>query len=251
MMSAECPKARILLVGTEHFVSRRDLYNPHLKDMLSPDNQKEILEVVERLSAFRPTVIGVEHGSERVPELNEEYQLYLRGAFDLPAEETYQVAFRIAEMAGLDRLHGINAWGREYEGTGYSDLDPYTKAHGQETELRSILEKARRVAERDLHLGGSLRKRLLAMNGREWLDSNLGFYMQLLRIGDEDEPIGADVVTGWWYNRNLRIFSRMQATSRDPSSRLLVLIGAGHVPILRLCVEASWDHELVEVSDYL
>lgn len=241
----------MILVGTEHFVSRRDIYNPALKDMFSPENQREILEVVERLARFRPTVIGVEHGSDRMPELNREYSAYLKGAFDLPADETYQVAFRLAERAGLDRLEGINAWGREYEGAEYPDLEPYAKAHGQEAEFASIRERAGEVAERDLNLAGSLRQRLLTMNGPEWLNRNLGFYMELLRVGDQDTPLGADVVTGWWYSRNLRIFRNMQALTKGPDARLLVLIGAGHVPILKQCVEASWDHDLEDLAAFL
>ena len=59
-----------------------------------------------------------------------------------------------------------------------------------------------------------------------------------------------DVITAW-YNRNLRIFANLQRITEPPGERLLVVYGAGHIPILRHCVEASPEYDLVEVADYL
>jgi hypothetical protein len=54
-----------------------------------------------------------------------------------------------------------------------------------------------------------------------------------------------------WYNRNLRIFRNLQRITDGPDERLLLLIGGGHVPILRHCAQASPEYELVEVTEYL
>jgi hypothetical protein len=54
-----------------------------------------------------------------------------------------------------------------------------------------------------------------------------------------------------WYNRNLRIFANLQRITETPDERLLLLIGGGHLPILRHCIVASPECELVEVADYL
>jgi hypothetical protein len=39
--------------------------------------------------------------------------------------------------------------------------------------------------------------------------------------------------------------------SLNPDERILLIIGAGHVPILRHCVLASPEDTLVEVQQYL
>jgi hypothetical protein len=59
----------------------------------------------------------------------------------------------------------------------------------------------------------------------------------------------ADQIAGW-YNRNLRIFANLQRITEVPDERIII-IGGGHLPILRHCVMASPEYNLVEVCDYL
>ncbi len=70
------------------------------------------------------------------------------------------------------------------------------------------------------------------------------------RLGRDDDYLGPDMRTRW-YNRNLRIFHNLQRITSSPDERLLVIIGAGHVPILRHAIEASPEFRLVEVRDVL
>lgn len=250
---ADVGRSTVLLLGTEHFVTRRDIYRPTLKDMLSPENQQEIREVVDRVLAFRPTRVAIEHGSEEMALVSRQYADYRRGRFELSADETHQIAFRVAAGVGLDSIDPINAWGREYKGAAYEDLEVWARAHGQ-GELYDKVSSRIMERVRDLDPGtrpGTLRDRLRSLNSEALLAANLGIYMELCRIGTADDPIGADVISGWWYNRNLRIFRNLQALAERPGTRLFVLIGAGHVPILRQCVEAAWDLDLADVGAYL
>ena len=59
-----------------------------------------------------------------------------------------------------------------------------------------------------------------------------------------------DQVTGGWYNRNLRIFANIHRIA-EPGDRILVIIGAGHVPIIRHAFRASPEFRLIEVGDVL
>jgi len=70
------------------------------------------------------------------------------------------------------------------------------------------------------------------------------------RIGRGNDYLGPDMRTRW-YNRNLRIFHNIQRITRSPDERILVIIGSGHLPILRHAVEASPEFDLEEVSTYL
>jgi hypothetical protein len=54
-----------------------------------------------------------------------------------------------------------------------------------------------------------------------------------------------------WYNRNLRIFRNLQRITRGPDERLLLIIGSGHLPILRFVAEHSPEYVLEEPGDYL
>ena len=57
-------------------------------------------------------------------------------------------------------------------------------------------------------------------------------------------------MTGWWYNRNLRIFANIVRVT-EPGDRLLLVIGAGHVPILKQAADSSPEYRLVEVRSVL
>ena len=62
---------------------------------------------------------------------------------------------------------------------------------------------------------------------------------------------GADGFVSAWHNRNIRIYSNIVRTIRSPEERLLVIIGAGHVPILRQALGASPVVQLVNVDPVL
>ena len=76
------------------------------------------------------------------------------------------------------------------------------------------------------------------------------YVLSYLGLGNDEEYPATDSLTGWWYNRNLRIFSNVMRVM-EPGDRLLLLIGAGHVPIIRHAADASPEIDLVEVSAVL
>ncbi len=57
-------------------------------------------------------------------------------------------------------------------------------------------------------------------------------------------------MTGNWYHRNVRIFANVLRVT-EPGDRLLMLYGAGHVPILAHLAEASGAYRLADPRDIL
>ena len=92
---------------------------------------------------------------------------------------------------------------------------------------------------------------LLDMNTEASALRGHGLYrVDEFRVGGRGEYPGADRVTGW-FNRNLRIFANVQRIAEQPDERILLVVGAGHLAILRHCVQASPEYDLVEVAEYL
>jgi hypothetical protein len=89
--------------------------------VLAPVRQRELEALAVDLAAFRPTRIAVERHARIAVErhalgqaqLDAEYAAYRRGAFALPADEVYQLGFRLAARCGQPRVHGVNAWDRQ------------------------------------------------------------------------------------------------------------------------------------------
>lgn len=246
---------KLLIVGTFHFKDAGlDDYKPKFDiDVLSPARQKEVAEVVRLLSGFRPTKVALEIRKENEPQFQERYQQYLQNKFDLPANEIYQLGFRVAKECGLKRIESIDVKGRVYDPD--FDLKKYAEQNGQQALLNSAWQaRFERLYSHDdeLKMKQTLRQHLLHINSEERILQGHGHYLiGDFGIGKDQEYPGVDSITGWWYNRNLRIFENVRRITKDKEDRILLLIGAGHVPIIRHAAQASPEFHLVEVSDYL
>ena len=251
------PPAELLMLGTFHFKDAGlDGYKPEVDvDILSPQRQREVQEVVERLAQFAPTRIMLEARGPAVEMLHERYQAYLAGDYELGANEIYQLGFRLGKRLEHERLHYVDAEGRNYE-----------EFKDREASLAALAEcgalpqenpwEARYTAlyRHDDHAKAnqSLRETLLAINEADRIIAGHGHYMigyHTIQCGDRFP--GADLLSGWWYNRNIRIFSMMRTMTRVPEDRVLLIIGAGHLPILRHMAQASPEYRLREVAEFL
>lgn len=260
--SAHPPMAEVLLIGTFHFRDAgHDGYRPEVDvDILAADRQQELREVLDRISErFAPTKIALEADGEWAARMTaSEYPAYLRGELvDLGPNEVYQVGFRLGRELGHRQLHYIDADGRYYPGIPYNVFAyarEYAEEHGQESLLESPWEERYTALYRHGDLAKAtetLRETWLRMNDPERVMATHGHYLLgRIALGDQEEYPGADLVTGWWFNRNLRIFANVRRIA-EPGDRILVLIGAGHLPILRQSFDASPEFELIEVADIL
>lgn len=271
--------AQVLLLGTFHFADRGlDAYQP--KSVFDPvARQEEIQDVITCLEAYHPTKIAVERHAGEKARLEKEYRAYTEKTFQLPADEIYQLGFQLANRLGHKRLYGVNAWERYYEPPldiekladsrsaselntyisdhhpdfrPYEDLADYAEKHGQthfltEWDAHYHAEYAQEDRER---LELTLRSILRRANDAEHILRGHGSYLVgPIKIGLGRDYPGVDYLTRW-YNRNLRIFANLQRITKT-GDRLMLIIGGGHVPILRHCIESSPEYDLVEVSAYL
>ena len=97
---AEQP-AQVMLFGTFHFKDAGlDLVKNEDFDVLSEESQEYLQGLAGRLQSFKPTRVLLEYSPENDEKINERYRQYLAGEFELPANEIYQLGFRIAKLAG-------------------------------------------------------------------------------------------------------------------------------------------------------
>ena len=261
-LNEDGPRARLLLLGIFHFDDAGlDDHKPgHAFDVLSETRQKEIEEVVALLKSYGPTRIAVEVMPDRQSWLDEKYREHRTNNSPLGRNEIYQIGFRLAQRLGHEQLYAVDAKGRSY----FSDMT----AEQWEARVASLLEgvPAERIAaeaawderfekmydwEDKLTDEQNLREHFIYLNDDLTLNRHHGHYLVgLFKLGRGDDWFGADVKTRW-YNRNLRIFHNLLRITEDTDDRILLVIGSGHVPILRHAALSSPDFELVEVRDVL
>jgi hypothetical protein len=69
--------------------------------------------------------------------------------------------------------------------------------------------------------------------------------------GPPGDYFGADGFVSGWHNRNIRIYSNVARLIRAPEQRALLVIGAGHVPIIRGLLASAPFVRLVDAADVL
>lgn len=239
--------AELLILGTYHFANPGlDVLQFEVPDPLSPEKQREILRVVEAVAAFRPTKIAVESRPERSGELDSLYRAYRDDRHEPSRNEIQQIGFRLADRFGLDRLHPVDHPG-EFP---FEPLMEYAQQH--DPDFVAWLERfsAQKTEEtnrqhRELTVGEILRH----MNDPEVLAADQAAYLGIARVGAGDSQVGADLLSSW-YERNIRIHSNIQALT-EPGARILLVIGAGHAPILRELARADPRIRLADSREHL
>ena len=242
-------KTKVLVVGTFHFdfpgLDVVQTAEEDKIDVLTEPKKSEVTELVNYIKKFNPNKIAIE--AFETWKATEKLRKYKQGDFRDKRDERYQLGMRIATELQLDTLYAIDAGSmsedlekldsvyiRElYKDFDFQHDDPYLDMFYKWTddEKKSISKV-------------NLLNYFKHTNSRESHLYNYGIYL----IGDFklDNARGADILSSWWYNRNVRIFRKLQEITEDENDRILVIFGNGHAAILRNLIEASPEYEFVE-----
>lgn len=239
--------AQVLLLGTFHFDNPGlDYVKSEVPDVLTPERQKEIQAIVEGLRKFRPTKVMVEYPASRQKDLHSQYDAYRAGKRQLTRNEIDQLGCRLAALEKLDTVYAIDA-------EGAMDLGPLIElAQKNHPDFMAAFGK---LMEQDIQPQTKMQKEvplrdsLLFINDPERLQRGHGIYVQMARVGDAANPIGAEQMA-IWYTRNIRIFGHLARIAK-PGDRMVVIYGSGHVPILQQLVRVMPGMKVVNARDFL
>jgi hypothetical protein len=83
-----------------------NVVNNQVDDIASPERQKQVVKLVEKLKTFKPTKIVLEcDHPEADAKTQENYDKYLSGQYQLSKNETNQIGFRLAKESGLKKVY--------------------------------------------------------------------------------------------------------------------------------------------------
>jgi Family of unknown function (DUF5694) len=242
----------LLVVGTAHFTNpRRDLVNPEVDDLTTPERQAQIAIVVKELAAFRPTHVVLEWPATGQKRLDDSYDDYLAGRAQLGRSEREQLGLRLAKLAGLKRVDAVDWNGLPPGPPDRYDWDAYGNTHAQRDEVSAILDTSRLSAlNPSLDKNTTLAAWLLRINSNAALAASHRFYFDIAMVGDADLQPGANYV-GHWYARNLRIFANIARVATKPNDRIVAIYGSGHAYLLRQFARESGAFHVVDVADVI
>ena len=251
-------EVEVLTLGTFHFAfHNRDVQKIDEEDqidVLAPRHQKEIEKIVDMISKFKPTIIAIEIDPDRQSKIDSLYKAYIAGRHELERSETQQIGFRLARRFDLKTLYCVNDWGKLPEeinkvvyGNDSVARQKFMDFFYNNPDSSLIYEKE------DVYKAKGILEELRERNHEEFLKKDLGNYLiSVFKYEtEENEFFGVDFTTGWYYNRNLKIFRNIQKIPTKPGDRILVIYGSGHVHMLNTLFEASPEYKWVPASDFL
>ncbi|ERH10049.1 MAG: hypothetical protein J07HX64_01817 [halophilic archaeon J07HX64] len=243
-------QVRVMLLGTFHMANPGlDEVNVDADDVLSERRQTELRELVDRLTEWEPQRLAVERRHHRSNEVNSHYREYRSGerAYDRAEtlstphpdhsepntdcrSEVVQVGFRLADRLGHDSVAAVDE---------HPDRDRYSPDPFEEREFDTarktpdtVADPAAREREYDRRLASSTVPEYLAWlnSGSRLRTNHEGMFDRGIR--GADARFGSPVALAYWYDRNIRMVHHLWRTMDDDDSRVLLLVGSGHVRAL-------------------
>lgn len=221
--------------------------------MLDKKYQDEINAIVENLTKFNPTIIAIEVDPVLQPKIDSLYNCYLKDNYELNREEYQQIGFRLAKKLNLKKLYCVNDWGRNYKNID-SLLISIGSARKEFTDFfYNNPDTALIHYSKDIFKTKGIIAQLKELNNTENIKKDLGNYL----VGtfkyetNNDSSFGVDFTTGWWFNRNLKIFRNIQKIETNSTDKILVIYGAGHMNLLNIFFNSSPEYKLKDVMSFL
>lgn len=248
---AQSKKKQILLVGAFHFENPGlDVAKLATFNVMTNSSQKELETISNKIKKFGPQKIFVEWNHEKQNTLDKLYNRSYDSLIKASADEIVQIAVRSGKKLGHKKLFAIDYHGAYFP---YDSLMNAMKDAKQDLLLQEN-EKAIKAFETEfnqLAKTKSLTEILLALNDKKEMEKGLGLYISLMNPGGKtDNFVGAYLVSEW-YRRNLYMYSLVQKLTESKDEKVMVLLGAGHIELLREFVKLDSNFELVELKDVL
>ncbi len=241
-------KTPILFLGVYHMANPElDAVRFVADDVLTPVRQQQIKALVARLQQFRPTKVLVE-APYSDPTWQQRYEVYLHGDAKLSPNEIEQLGFRIAKAEHLPQIGCID-YQMFLNGLRPDEIrlpEHSTTGPHPDRPSAAIAPTHEEEALRQM----TISQYLTRLNSPESLSTGESQYMSMLLPNQQpDLYAGADQVANW-YRRNLRIFENINRFS-SPGDRVLVIIGAGHIPLLKEFAAESFYFKVVDPLPFL
>jgi Family of unknown function (DUF5694) len=240
--------AKVMLVGTFHFANPgRDMVKSGVIDVTTKANQAYLDGLATRLAAFQPTDVLVECSPTDQGEYDAKFKDYVAGNFALPANENYQLGFRVAKAAGIA---GVTCFDEDTIGWEAEPMFAYIEKN--EPATRQALEAiyATLSADADREQSTLSLPQLLRLHNDPARDAfNKGLYLRTNDVDAGGGFAGADASASWWH-RNFRMYANIQKAAA-PGHRVIAVAGQGHTAILKDLLADDSQRQGEDVVGYL
>lgn len=241
-------KPEVMVLGTFHFQGSLDVVQNNSGDLMTEEKQREINEVLEKISAFKPTKIAVEVEKIHNETLNQNYQEYRNHSFHLTANEVHQLGFKLGKKLNIETISAVD-WMEKIGNRSIDEVLKWAESHQPDLYKKIMNDYISKLEMGFNHLTVlEILKQLNENRGGVPLDHQA--YMQIARIGNEHDSIGIDWVR-WWYQRNLILYKNVLDLIKDENERVLLIIGSGHRYLIQQFLAESGEVTIKNPTQFL
>lgn len=224
-------QAQVLVLGTYHFAGAAEV-----DDIKRPARQEELRGLVASLAEFAPHRVAVEYPWSERAALDSAYRGYLdRGPDDIESRnEIDQLGFRLARALEHERVYAVdvpmNLWDDSI--AVFDERWPAAR-----DSLRALWDFDFAGHDPSRLPGMSLVEVLTLLN-EDLPPGNAEMYGNFLPLVEEEVYAGALKLRPW-YDRNMRILQNVFRSMEATDERVLLLIGHGHLRVLKQIMEMT------------
>lgn len=240
---------QVMVLGVYHFANPgQDLNNVETDNVLTDKRQAELAALGRALEAFEPTIVAVE-STPPPPYVDDGYAGFTPAMLASEANETVQIGYRVAHLAGLETVHGID----EQPSEGEPDYFPYgtvaafAEREGREEDLAALSDMSELIGQFEAYQETRSIPALLKLHNTGFMPD--AFYWDIIGFGEGEDQPGAELAA-YWFMRNAKIFNKLQQVTQ-PGDRVLVVYGSGHKAWLDELVSKTSGYELIDPVPYL
>ncbi len=252
-LQSEAP-IQIMVIGMEHFANPgQDLINKKVDSVLTSNKQKELQDIANNLMRFKPTVVAVEEQTKEPEYIAKDYHSFKMEDLLKEPNETVQVGYRLAHMAGLKNVYGIDEQASDGE-PDYFPADKFFKHladSGQQEQFNHAFGQIKKELDDFFasYKENTLGKYLAALNSKGSPVISLKFYLEMLKYDQGEKQPGAEVFA-YYMMRNTKIAAKLLDVAK-PGDRIVIVYGAGHKAWLDFIFGNMDGVELVSPVPYL
>jgi hypothetical protein len=269
-LSAQSGKVQIAFLGVFHMGETPDYKQGSLTDLLSPERQQQIAEVVDALARFNPDKIFVENTPDTQPFWDNVYKNYQNGIKPTERNITYneiyqlgiKLAYRLNHPFGVTCVNYVQPELLSGLKMARNKIDTLLSFYSHE------LEKKRPSYDAYFKVNPSVNKALKDYLNRyeTWKDLSIKDHLIQLNSAESISTLHYFNITGWMdtntngygaeftakeYFRNTKILQNILLRVSPADRKLLVIIGGGHIQVLQDMLKTHPYFEVVNVSTLL
>lgn len=247
-------KPELMILGSYHFANPgRDVVKTKVTDVSTPDRQKQILDMIQRLEKYKPTKIVIECNLEDQDKFQEKFAKYIKGEYQISINEREQLGFRLAKNLADKKIYCVDTGsGSPGNSSDYNYVEFAAKYKDMDDLLKETWRKFQDEGNRrdELFRKLSITKQFIYLNEPLQIENDHSNYFYLTRLGKGNEYIGANWLASW-YGRNLKILSNIIRITDSPNDRILAIYGAGHLKLLNQLATESRFYYVESPLKYL